>query len=112
MIMFIKTNEDITINNTLGELHKYTYGSWGWIPELELSADTKYEIYETRDYNNECFITEYINDDKAKATYRVGVCKDDLLRNLSSRIEINEGDELDACFAYNEDYEDDYSRGR
>lgn len=81
---FIKTNKDVTINNTIGELHQYYYGSWVWIPELEMKADTKFEIYETTDNSNMCFITEYEDGHKAKSTYRVGANIDDVLRAISS----------------------------
>ena len=77
-ITFIKTNKDVTIDNTIGKLYQYSYKSWVWIPELKLKADNKYEVAES---NGECFIREYGNLDR---TYRVGTDKGSLFRTLSA----------------------------
>jgi len=77
-ITFIKTNKDVTIDNTIGKLYQYSYKSWVWIPELKLKAGNKYEVAES---NGECFIREYGNLDR---TYRVGTDKGSLFRTLSA----------------------------
>lgn len=82
--MFFKTNKDVTIDNTTGALHQYCGGSWVWKPELELKADTKYEINEV---DGVSFIREYGD---IEITNRVGADKDTLMKTISSLSEVRE----------------------
>lgn len=81
---YFKTDENASVDNTLGSIHEYGYGSWVWKPELELKADIKYVIYEL---NNQCFIKEY---DVVEKTHRIGTDFKSFLKAVPSLKEVDD----------------------